>query len=404
MANLGRILIVLVLGEETEDQVMSEVHKNAPVMAGENCDDQRAMNSEIALCLSGGGYRAMLFHLGALLRLNEFGYLPKLNRISSVSGGSITAGVLGLHWKNLEFDKNGVAGNLMEEVIEPVRALARVDIDGPAIAKGVLWFGSVSDRVEGAYDKHLFDGATLQDLPEEPRFVINATNLQSRSLFRFSRPYIWDWRVGKIANPQVKLARAVAASSAFPPFLSPCEMEFDVSDWVAGSGAELEIPEYRKKVILTDGGVYDNLGLETAWKSSGTILVSDGGGETPADPEPDTDWARQTKRVLDLVDYQVRSLRKRQLIAAYERGDKKGSYWGMRTTLTDYKAPNLLPADESKTIVLANTPTRLTDTPDHLQERIINWGYAVSDAAMRAWVDATLPDPGGRFPFAGSVG
>jgi NTE family protein len=44
----------------------------------------------IALCLSGGGFRAMLFHLGTLWRLNEFGYLPKLKLISSVSGGSIT--------------------------------------------------------------------------------------------------------------------------------------------------------------------------------------------------------------------------------------------------------------------------------------------------------------------------
>src|ERR1035437_6460162 len=58
-------------------------------------DQNRPPSEGIGLCLSGGGYRAMLFHLGALWRLNELGYLPKLNRISSVSGGSITAGVLG---------------------------------------------------------------------------------------------------------------------------------------------------------------------------------------------------------------------------------------------------------------------------------------------------------------------
>ncbi|HEX9415372.1 MAG TPA: patatin-like phospholipase family protein, partial [Gaiellaceae bacterium] len=52
----------------------------------------------IALCLSGGGYRAMLFHLGALWRLNEAGYLPKLDRVSSVSGGSMTNGALALSW------------------------------------------------------------------------------------------------------------------------------------------------------------------------------------------------------------------------------------------------------------------------------------------------------------------
>jgi NTE family protein len=55
----------------------------------------------IALCLSGGGYRAMLFHLGALWRLNDAGMLPELKRISSVSGGSITAAVLGLKWPYL---------------------------------------------------------------------------------------------------------------------------------------------------------------------------------------------------------------------------------------------------------------------------------------------------------------
>ena len=62
----------------------------------------------VGLCLSGGGYRAMLFHLGALRRLNEAGKLATLTRVSSVSGGSITAGVLGMHWKALEFRSDGV--------------------------------------------------------------------------------------------------------------------------------------------------------------------------------------------------------------------------------------------------------------------------------------------------------
>src|SRR5581483_8867572 len=61
-------------------------------------------NPGIGLCLSGGGYRAMLFHLGTLWRLNEAGILPKLTRISSVSGGSITSGVLGAYWNQLAFD------------------------------------------------------------------------------------------------------------------------------------------------------------------------------------------------------------------------------------------------------------------------------------------------------------
>ena len=58
--------------------------------------DRKGPQPGVALCLSGGGYRAMLFHVGALWRLYEAGWLPKIDRISSVSGGSITAAVLGL--------------------------------------------------------------------------------------------------------------------------------------------------------------------------------------------------------------------------------------------------------------------------------------------------------------------
>src|SRR5579864_3376780 len=92
----------------------------------------------IALCLSGGGYRAMIFHVGALLRLNELGYLPKLKRISSVSGGSITAGVLALNWGKLNFDGKGVGGDFHRQVTEPIRKMAGRTIDATAIIEGLL--------------------------------------------------------------------------------------------------------------------------------------------------------------------------------------------------------------------------------------------------------------------------
>ncbi|HUO84014.1 MAG TPA: hypothetical protein VM534_02780, partial [Thermoanaerobaculia bacterium] len=75
---------------------------------------------------------------------------------------------------------------------------------------------TIGDRLIDGYRRLLFGEATLQDLPDRPRFVINATNVQSGALFRFSRPYIWDYRVGRVSNPTVGLAEAVAASSAFP--------------------------------------------------------------------------------------------------------------------------------------------------------------------------------------------
>src|SRR3569832_1395754 len=73
----------------------------------------------LGLCLSGGGYRAMLFHLGTLWRLNEFALLPKIARISSVSGGSITSGALGMKWSSLNF-VGEQASNFEAEVAKPL--------------------------------------------------------------------------------------------------------------------------------------------------------------------------------------------------------------------------------------------------------------------------------------------
>src|SRR5436853_4611803 len=94
-------------------------------------DDLSQIKDELGLCLSGGGYRAMLFHLGALWRLNELGCLTKLDRISSVSGGSITAGVLAVNWPHLDFDRDGIAQQFIPLVVDPVRNLASKTIDVP---------------------------------------------------------------------------------------------------------------------------------------------------------------------------------------------------------------------------------------------------------------------------------
>ncbi len=65
------------------------------------------------------------------------------------------------------------------------------------------------------------------------------------------------------------------------------------------AGLNLQVEPYTSKVVLTDGGVYDNLGLETAWKRYKTILVSDGGGDCADEPEPHHDWGRHSYRILN---------------------------------------------------------------------------------------------------------
>ena len=187
----------------------------------------------IALCLSGGGYR-------------ELTYLPKLLRISSVSGGSITAGVLGFRWHSLAF-VNDVATMFQKEVVVAIRTLAGKTIDVGDVLRGIFLPGNIGEKVAASYNT-LLKHATLQDLPDTPRFVINATNVQSGALWRFSKPYMWDWRVGKVANPTAELAVAVAASSAFPPVLSPARLHFQTGDFVPGSGVDLQRPPFTEDV------------------------------------------------------------------------------------------------------------------------------------------------------------
>jgi NTE family protein len=351
----------------------------------------------------------MIFHLGALIRLNEAGVLKKLSRVSSVSGGSITAGCLGLAWRNLVF-AGDVATNLDTLVIRPVRKLAGETLDSDAVIGGIFLPGTISDRIVSAYRKYVFGNATLQDLPDDasgPRFVINATNVQTGSLWRFSRPYMADWRVGRVLRPDQKLAVAVAASSAFPPVLSPLVMELHPGQFEKEEPPPpLQAEPFTSRVVLTDGGVYDNLGLETAWKRYRTVLVSDGGGKSDPEPEPKRDWARHAVRVLGLIDGQVRSLRKRQIMSAFTEGkDHDGTYWGIFTNIADYKLPDALDYPVASSTRLAEIPTRLKRLDDRTQERLINWGYAVSDAALRTFGAKALQAYGisvnqrPKFPF-----
>jgi len=359
--------------------------------------DRKEPDPGVALCLSGVGYRAMAFHVGVIWRLYESGWLAKLDRVSSVSGGSIAAAVLGLAWDRLKVDAPGDRSVFVDHFVKPIRNLAGETIDAWGIVGGLLLPGTISEKIQGSYRKHLFGNATLQDLVEKPRFVINAINVQSGVLWRFSKPYMRDYRVGEVKAPRVTLAEAVAASSAFPPVLSPMIMELDPATFTPNSGDDLQREPYTSRVVLSDGGVYDNLGLETAWKRYDTILVSDAGGQLEPEEEPKEDWARHSFRVLNLIDNQVRSLRKRQVIQSYCDKSRKGAYWGIRTNIADYQLAGTLPCPHDRTLALAATPTRLKRMDSKLQKRIINWGYAVCDAALRKHVDTSLIQ--GKFPY-----
>lgn len=92
--------------------------------------------------------------------------------------------------------------------------------------------------------------------------------------FRFSKPYAGDYRIGLITA----LTSAVACSSAFPPVLAPAEVEVDPAQFLHVPGTDLwEKEDFRQRLQLADGGVYDNLGLETVWGRYDTLPVSNAG-------------------------------------------------------------------------------------------------------------------------------
>jgi NTE family protein len=352
----------------------------------------------IGLCLSGGGYRAMLFHIGSLWRLNEAGILHRVERVSSVSGGSITAGVLALHWDELGFGGDGVASRFTPEVVTPLREFACHTVDVGAVVWGTLLPGTtISGRLARSY-RTLFGRHRLSDLSSGPEFVFDATNLQSGDLWRFSSRVEGDWRVGVRQAPDTELAHVVAASSAFPPVLSPARFSFPDGALQSGSDPEVNHPPFTRHVRLSDGGVYDNLGLEAVWSRYQQVLISDAGGHMGNQTRPRAFWPLQVLRVLSVIDNQVRDLRKRQAVLSFSDGQRTGAYWGIRSHVRDFPIsdPIAEPSDAA-VLKLADYPTRLAAVPDDEQERLINWGYAICDTAVRSHVPP--PQPKGSLPY-----
>lgn len=344
------------------------------------------MEQGIGLALSGGGFRAVLFHVGVLRRLNQMGVLARLARISSVSGGSIVNGLLAVRWSKLVFDPTGVATNFEAEIEGPLRKFCGRNIDAVSIISGALNpFKTAGDEVADEYRKRLGMGVSLKSLPNSPRFVFNSTNYATGTSFRFSKPYAGDYRIGLIDRPEIEVATAVACSSAFPPVLAPIELDVDPATFRRTQGADLwDQEDFRRRLQLADGGVYDNLGLETVWGRYDTILVSDAGKPFELDAGMGSFAPKQIFRVMDIGLNQALALRKRMLVDAYEVRTRKGAFWAIDTPIDAYKVAGTLPVTPEKRHDLSSIRTRLDRFREQEQCELINWGYAVCDAAIRA--------------------
>ena len=229
---------------------------------------------KIGLALSGGGYRAAAYHIGTLRALHKLNVLDKVDVISSVSGGSITAAYYVLN-KDKGFDtfeklfkkklKHNVLWIAIIElllVIGAVVAIVRFSPNGYGVWAFIgcilllllVWYYvlPVSKFIEWAYCLLFFKGAKLDSLPESPVLAINSTDLSTGNQFTFSQDRMTCYPYRK--NLQFKtsgfpLARAVMASSCIPQIFSPIKI-----------GKKYRIGKSLKKPLLVDGGLYDNQG------------------------------------------------------------------------------------------------------------------------------------------------
>jgi predicted acylesterase/phospholipase RssA len=225
---------------------------------------------KIGLALSGGGYRAALYHLGLVRFLHDAGLLSQVTHITSVSGGSVFAAHLALNWCRYNSSANdfdAAAAEMLEFIHLDVRN--RVTRRFP-LSYFVRWprrLLGLSNRkmtltglLEYHYEKYLYGDTSLFQLPRCPELHILATNLSEGCLCSFNRDGLWMmrrqpghiYRIDRIHTGLATVPMAVTASSAFPGFFPPVELTG--ADVGTGAG------EFGRQAY-TDGGVFDNLGV-----------------------------------------------------------------------------------------------------------------------------------------------
>jgi NTE family protein len=189
----------------------------------------------IALALSGGGFRAALFHLGVVERLYELGVLDDVGYLSTVSGGSVLGGLLAVNWSKLVPRSQSGATAFRDLVAKPLLEVAGADVRNRTVRRSLLPHKLLTNRgnvLASVLDDICFRGATLSDLPNQVgpgalRVAINATSLRSGKRFRFSKDSMGDYKCyTETGVEKVKVATAVAASAAFPPVFAPLVLPF----------------------------------------------------------------------------------------------------------------------------------------------------------------------------------
>ena len=305
----------------------------------------------IALALSGGGIRAMVFHLGVLKHLAERGLLESVERVSTVSGGSLLVGLMlqqnQMRWPTSEQFLTHSLPALREALC--TRSLqwgAARQLFNPCNWRFLL---SRANLLALALQQEWQVTSTLADLPEGPEWSINGTTAESGKRFRFKRLDIGEYTLGYASAAHFPLASALAVSAAFPGGFGPLALKAESYEWRKRpwdgppESAEPVAPAF-SRLHLYDGGVYDNLGLEPLFdagrqkpkpKQEGCyIICSDAGAPLAPGFDMGPLNAVRLMRVADIMSDQSRSLRVRTLVNYLQQTPSSGAYLNINTPVT----------------------------------------------------------------------
>jgi predicted acylesterase/phospholipase RssA len=240
--------------------------------------------ASLGLALSGGGSRAAAFHIGTLQGLQEIELLDTLDVISSVSGGSVFAGAwLAARWKGYSLD--AFLKHMTQELAKGFVARSIT----PHALKLLFPSYTRSHLLSETFDTTLMHGMRLSDLPDRPLLCINTSVMNTGQVGKFSRHGFSSTGLHaqgtaqSSTNPTIPLpdfpvALAATASAAFPVGLPPVYLNRDehIPEGWGGPG----LAKHRR-FALTDGGVLENLGVQTLLKSkrfaAWNLIISDAG-------------------------------------------------------------------------------------------------------------------------------
>jgi NTE family protein len=318
-----------------------------------------------------------------------------LRTVASVSGGSIAAAALAAGWARAgrAVGRPFAAADWDAHVAGPLRAFTSRDIrTGPLLERLLPWNLGRSDTTVEALARRYEDltPLALRDLPPAPEFQFLATDMAYGVAWAFTRDWMGDYRVGYMPPPPAfTVARAVAASACFPPLFGPMRLRLDPAALKGGSAPrDARREECLSDFRLTDGGDYDNMGLEPVWKSHAVVLVSDAGGLFTDESDKGLLW--RVPRYQAIQERQARGLRKRWLIASFGEGVVEGTYWGVGGAASHYDPAAPGYSEGLSREVIAEIRTDLDAFSDAETAVLENHGYLLAEAALRRHLPALL--------------